>query len=250
MIWCLHGAVGMAADWKRFAERMVAGGHEVRRVDLWEYVEERGCSLSEFGERLCERVRLEDPAPCLLGYSMGGRLALHALLAEPSLWRAAVIVSAHPGLEHEEDRIMRMAADAQWAADSLTMNWDEFVRKWKAQPVLRESGEEGLGDRTMLKRRHRAVARGFVEWSLGKQDDLRGRMGEIGCPVLWVNGAEDEKFCRLGVQAVSELMDGRQVIIPGAGHRVPWEAPGEFVGEVTGMLGRGQDSGEGRGELG
>ncbi|MCX6865074.1 MAG: hypothetical protein NTV46_02435, partial [Verrucomicrobia bacterium] len=72
----------------------------------------------------------------LLGYSMGGRLALHALLEENPPWQAAIIVSAHPGLEAEAERETRRTADAAWAHQALTGNWQEFLAAWDAQPML------------------------------------------------------------------------------------------------------------------
>lgn len=126
MIWALHGAVGMEADWNQFAEVMGTSGCEVKGVDLWQFVEKEGCSFEEFGVRFCQRVRAEDQEPILLGYSLGGRLALHALLEDSAMWRAAVIVSAHPGLQDDEARVLRMASDAHWAGRALVGSWDRF----------------------------------------------------------------------------------------------------------------------------
>ena len=121
-IWCLHGAVGSADDWVPLAEGWTAAGHEVQRVDLWGFLEEEGMALAEFGAVLNAEVRRagENARNILVGYSMGGRLGLHALVDDPGLWSRAVLVSAHPGLFGEEERILRMARDAEWAALALT----------------------------------------------------------------------------------------------------------------------------------
>lgn len=137
MIWCLHGAVGMAADWKQFAGEMVADGHEVRRVDLWRYLDCCPMEMPEFARAFCEEVRSGGSGEnILVGYSMGGRLALQVLVetaagGEPDLFRSAVIVSAHPGLSTDRDRVMRMAADAEWAGRALVGEWSEFLESWE-----------------------------------------------------------------------------------------------------------------------
>ena len=77
MIWCLHGAVGMAGDWAFFVSR--DRGNR-RALDLWEWI---GFSLEEVGRKL---VEMSEAGDFLLGYSMGGRLALQGLLAEPGHW--------------------------------------------------------------------------------------------------------------------------------------------------------------------
>jgi len=236
MIWSLHGAVGREDDWADFAQAVHRSGHEVRTVDLWSFVEEGGCSFDEFGAALCEQVRAEDAAPVLLGYSLGGRLALHALLADPGLWSAAVIVSAHPGLADEDERVLRMAADAHWAAQALTGPWNRFVEKWNEQGVLRESGGYALADRMALEARRQAVARGFMEWSLGKQEDLRPRLSAITCPVCWITGVHDGKFAALAGEAVPLMPRAVHRVVPGAGHRVPWEASAAFTREVERFL--------------
>jgi len=142
-VWCLHGAVGSASDWKPFAHAMAGGGGETRSVDLWRYLECCPMPLMEFGRVLnaeCRGLgRTGERRPVLLGYSMGARLALHALLDEDPPWRTAVIVGAHPGLESEPERIARREGDAEWGARALSGDWREFLDAWNAQPVLADS---------------------------------------------------------------------------------------------------------------
>ena len=107
MIWALHGAVGMAADWRQFAAAMPSHLGGVRRLDLWRFLDCCPMSLDECGRALAEEIKRIDPEPTLIGYSMGGRLALHAMLNQPGLWKSAVIISAHPGLKNESDRVER-----------------------------------------------------------------------------------------------------------------------------------------------
>ena len=121
--WCLHGAVGMAADWRGFAKNLAASGIGSRAVDLWRFLDCGPMSLAEFAKALNAEAGGEvfrGSGRALAGYSMGGRLALHALLESGHPWQAAVIVSGHPGLE--SDRSVRRSADTAWA----TAIHDEF----------------------------------------------------------------------------------------------------------------------------
>jgi len=99
MIWGLHGAVGMAEDWDVFGE--------IQGVDLWSFLKEGEMSLDEAGQKVAEMASDGDT---LVGYSMGGRIALHALGKRQ--WKKVIIVSAHPGLEsaHQE----RLKNDECW----------------------------------------------------------------------------------------------------------------------------------------
>jgi len=235
MMWCLHGAVGMASDWEAFRREMGGAGHEVAAVDLWSYLDRGPLTLEEFGLRFSRRVEAGDDDPVLVGYSMGGRLGLHALLAASASWKAAVIVSAHPGLTRERDRILRMGEDARWAARALHGDWAGFLEDWHNRAVLGTPPPE-FDDRGRLEPRREAVARSFMEWSLGKQDDLRPRLRRVECPVLWVTGSRDGKFTALGEVAAAQLRHGCALVVPAAGHRVPWEAPGSFAAAVRSFV--------------
>lgn len=222
MIWALHGAVGQPSDWQAIAHRLAEHGQTLRAVDLHRYLECCPSSLEEFARAFCEEVRAVDPEPVLVGYSMGGRLALHALLHDPELFRAAVIISAHPGLTDDREKLLRQAADAEWAAAALSGKWAEFLQRWNAQPVLAGVQPD---DRSKLEMRRQAVTRSFMDWSLGRQEDLRGRIGELECQIKWLTGESDKKFT-----ALARGLDGPDhVVVAKAGHRIPWEAPGAVV---------------------
>lgn len=226
MVWALHGAVGRAADWRGFAAAMRSAGEQVRRLDLWRFLDCCPLPLEKFGGTLATEISRVDPAPVLVGYSMGGRLALHALLARPNLWKAAVIVSAHPGLADEEQRRQRRKLDTRWSALALKGEWADFLDQWQGQAVL-EGGE--MPERASLKDRRASIARSFVDWSLGAQKDLAPRLHEIPCPILWLTGGRDAKFTGLAEAAVPRFPRGKHTVMPGCGHRLPWERPAEFA---------------------
>lgn len=231
-IWCLHGAVGQAADWKGFA----LAGHAIRHVDLWRFLDCCPMSMPDFGRALNEEARRSSGPNILLGYSMGGRLALHALLANDPPWDAAIIISTHPGLESPDECSARRESDAEWAAKALNGAWPEFLNEWNAQPIL-GGANPGMADRRLLAQRRREVARSFIDWSLGAQQPLWDRLPEIKIPVLWVCGERDVKFRALAERAVPLLPQGSLEIIPDSGHRVPWENPGAFRESMNHWLG-------------
>lgn len=234
-LWCLHGALGEASDWRALAERMAGCGRVVRSLDLWRFLACRPMGLEQFGPALNEEARAESGGgKVLLGYSMGGRLALHALLdRSPGPWSAAVIVSAHPGIEDRARRAQRRAGDADWAAKALRGDWGELMAEWNAQPVLSDGAAP---DRAGLVQRRQMVARSFIDWSLGAQDPLWGRLGEITVPVLWVAGQRDRKFVGLAERASGLLADAELWVAAGAGHRVPWQADEAFASRVVEFL--------------
>jgi 2-succinyl-6-hydroxy-2,4-cyclohexadiene-1-carboxylate synthase len=249
-LWCLHGAVGIAADWRGLA--LPGSGWAVKRVDLWRFLDCCPMEMAEFGRALnreAEGAKREADGgrQVLLGYSMGARLGLHALL-EGGVWDAAVLVAPHPGLETEEERAVRRAADAEWGSLALSGEWAEFLEKWEGQGVLKKTSNIerptsnievwGMVERAGLVGRRREVARSFIDWSLGAQESLWDRLREIACPVLWCAGEGDAKFRALAERAVELLPQGELWVAPGAGHRVPWDNPQAFTAKLGEFLER------------
>jgi len=207
MLWCLHGALGSYRDWEAILPK-------ARHVDL--YATDPGKDLADWARQWVTTVAEEDSHPTLLGYSMGGRLALHALLAAPTLWESATIVSAHPGLR--SDCAKRRAHDEAWLVRFQQETFEDVITDWNAQSVF--SKESGLPNPKQFEPR---MARCFQEWSLGNQEPLWDRLGVIACPVQWVCGEHDTKFSQLGREAVAMLTQGTYISAPRCGHRVPWE---------------------------
>jgi 2-succinyl-6-hydroxy-2,4-cyclohexadiene-1-carboxylate synthase len=233
--WLMHGAVGMAADWREFAMSLAERKTCSRAVDLWRFLECDPLPIASFGAPFNADAgdNARGTPKALLGYSMGGRLAMHALLADSQPWQAAVIVSAHPGLENAADREARRSADAEWASRALTMPWKDFLTAWDAQPVLDGRIARQPGAAGALSMRRREIARSFVDWSLGAQEPMWGELGQIKVPVLWVVGERDEKFHGLGQRAVSMMSQARLAVAPSAGHRVPWDCGEWFAARVA-----------------
>jgi 2-succinyl-6-hydroxy-2,4-cyclohexadiene-1-carboxylate synthase len=237
--WLLHGAVGIAADWRAFAKRLAEAKVGTRAVDMWRFLEQQPLPLEDFGAAFNADAAGEvnrGNGRVLMGYSMGGRLALHALLEKTHPWQAAVILSAHPGLEHDALRESRRAADAAWAAKALAGNWQDFLTEWNAQAVLGGAMPRDAGAAAAMAQHRREIARGFVDWSLGAQQPLWDRLCDITIPILWVAGEKDARFLELAQRAVAALPQARLAVAPDTGHRVPWEAEEWLARETAAFL--------------
>lgn len=222
--WCLHGAVGAASDWRSLAGKLAKDGISTRSVDLWRFLQCESVPMPEFGKRLnadAEGEVSRGRRRILVGYSMGGRLALHALL-EGGPWDAAVIISANPGIRDSQEASERRASDTVWATQALTRSWDEFLSEWNSQPVLGGAMRDEREDKKLIQRR-REIARSFVDWSVGNQQPLWDRLPGIKIPVLWVAGENDAKFSSIASEAAQVSAHFEVAIAPDCGHRVPWE---------------------------
>jgi 2-succinyl-6-hydroxy-2,4-cyclohexadiene-1-carboxylate synthase len=196
VIWTLSGFLGLSRDWD-FLELPVREWRE-------------GAS----------------PAPddVLLGYSMGGRRALHVL--EARLFHRAVIVSA--GLNAPDAE--RRERDEAWARRFENDRWEDVMGDWNAQPVF---GGHVL-ERNETDYDRAELARQLREWSPAVLPPPR--LESIATPVLWVAGERDARYVEIGRAAVARLPHAQLWICPEAGHRVPWEQPEAFRARLRAFL--------------
>ncbi|HSP35772.1 MAG TPA: alpha/beta fold hydrolase [Thermoanaerobaculia bacterium] len=203
MITAIHGFLGRPSDWDFLKD----GGLDVDAREM-DDIPRRG--------------------DILLGYSMGGRLALHALL-DGAKYKRAVIVSAGLGIEEPNERAARREADEKWARRFQSEDWETVLRDWNAQPLF------GGHVRGAPQDRARVVTQ-LREYSVAKLPPLAPRLGEITIPVYWIAGERDTKYVAAAKRAVTLLPDAELWICPGAAHRVPWEKPNAFTSRLRALL--------------
>lgn len=230
MIHALHGNFGLPSDW----HASLPPGLPATAWHLWEIRRHHPAArtLTGFATWFNDRVQsLPDPAGprVLAGYSLGGRLALHAYLDRPALWSRLVILSAHPGLTDPKTRSERLLSDAAWAARCRSEPWPAVLDRWNAQPVLtsRRSAPP-RPDPTLTEPWREEIADAFTDWSTGAQDDLMPRLRSCATlRGLWIAGQEDPKFATVARATVAQLPGFQLQLLPGAGHRLLMESPEE-----------------------
>jgi hypothetical protein len=228
-ILALHGNLGTSADWA------LPGYPDIHPIDLWDHV---ALDFSAFAAALAGPLSVGLGKPVLAGYSLGGRLALHSLAAFPDRWGGAVIISAHPGLCCVEDCLARRTSDAIWAERARTMDWGAFLDQWNAQPLFGEVSPDLRARQATLEPRREAVATAFETWSLGRQEDLRSRLGRFTEPVLWINGERDFRFTQIGAEMAGVFPDFRHIVMPEVGHRVLEDGAEEVMRALKAIPGR------------
>jgi 2-succinyl-6-hydroxy-2,4-cyclohexadiene-1-carboxylate synthase len=232
----LHGFAGAPRSWDAVARQLPSSliavtpelaGHgrtpigEVRRFD-------------DEVERLA-RIAAAIRGPRLLGgYSLGGRLALGLLLEHPGLFAGAVIAGAHGGLEEgaegDEERAARRRSDEAWAERIEREGVAAFADAWSRQPLFASQAghsPEAMAAQREVRLAHRAgdLAAAMRALSLAGMPCYRERLAELGVPVVLMAGELDAKFHEQARQLERRLERGRVVVVGGAGHNLPLEAP-------------------------
>ncbi len=235
----LHGFTGSKESWIGLRRalaperRVIAldlpghGGTEVGR-DPADYSMERS---SEGIENVLRELAIERVA--LVGYSMGGRLALYFTLSRPERVSRVVLESASAGIADATERAERVASDEALAALLESAGIEAFVERWEALPLFQSLADLTVEARDRLHRQRLACSPAGLAASLrglgtGSQPWLGDRLGEIGVPVLLIAGSRDAKFARIGRDLVRSIPEARLEIIEGAGHIPHIERPEAF----------------------
>lgn len=174
------------------------------------------------------------PPVHVLGYSLGARMALGLTVRHPALVARATWIGVHPGLQSDDERQQRRAADAEWCSLLEREGVPAFVSAWEKQPLFatQQRLPAPMLDAQRAERlRHTAAGLrlSLQRTGLGEMPNYWPALRDIGVPVDWVVGELDDKFGSLARAAEPALREVRLHVVPGAGHNVLLERPSALL---------------------
>ena len=177
----------------------------------------------------------------LLGYSMGGRVALSYAVKYPETIEQLVLESASPGLTSEEERAVRKKADEALAEKILTNGIASFVEKWENIPLfasqkqLSEAMQQEIRTER-LQQREIGLANSLRGMGTGVMPNVWDDLAVLPMPVTLLTGALDEKFVCLNEKMQNLLICAKHLTIPAVGHAIHVENPLKFATIVEEMI--------------
>ncbi|MBK5265830.1 MAG: alpha/beta fold hydrolase [Acidimicrobiia bacterium] len=177
--------------------------------------------------------------PVLIGYSMGGRLALRYALERPVA--GLVLISAGPGIAHPAEREERRINDEGLAAGLAVEGVEAFIDQWLGNPMFggltkRHEIWRAVDRETRLLSSAEGLARALVGYGQGSQPYLGDRLAELRVPTLIVAGADDAKYVAIARTMHGAIDGSRLAIIEGVGHAVVGEDPAELGDLISRFL--------------
>jgi 2-succinyl-6-hydroxy-2,4-cyclohexadiene-1-carboxylate synthase len=243
----LHGFTGSAATWAPFLERLrpqfralvpdlVGHGRSDAPPDSERYSIERCVA-----DLLAILDMLQVERADVLGYSMGGRVALHLACAARERVGALVLESSSPGIADAAERAARIAADEALAESIERDGLSAFVERWERLPLF--ASQAGLPHELRARLRAqrllnnpRGLANSLRGMGAGRQAPLWEQLAALDIPTLLIAGELDTKYRALAGQMQALLPNARAVVIPAAGHAVHLEQPQPFIQNVIEFL--------------
>ncbi len=200
----LHGFLGAASDWQPLSDLLP----EINCValDLPGHGHAQNQQLrhmADFPVWLQQQLTLRHISQYhLLGYSLGGRLALQFAATHPAGLQSLLLENAHPGLNSPAERQSRAKADAKWARRFYREALPDVLADWYQQPVFSDLSPQ---ERTHLMAERsqnsgRSLARMLCRCSLARQADYQGWIKTTSLPMLYLCGEQDLKFRTVGEQ--------------------------------------------------
>ena len=225
----LPGFMQHADSWAPIAAA-VAESYPVTVVDFatWTYA-----------ERLGEIAAVAGREAVVVGYSMGGRLALHAAVGAD--WAGLVVVGASAGIDYADERRRRRATDEELAAWIETHSIDEVVARWERNPVFASQPGSLVEAQRPGRLQHDPVllARLLRSAGQGALDPIWDSLVQLAMPVLALAGENDITYRTAAERIASLVPSGRADVVAAAGHAAHLEQPDavrdailRFVGDL------------------
>ncbi|MFD1318323.1 2-succinyl-6-hydroxy-2,4-cyclohexadiene-1-carboxylate synthase [Loigolactobacillus zhaoyuanensis] len=239
----LHGFMGSSADFAPFATKL--SGYRIS-LDLLGFGPQ---AATVPATRLAMTPQIQDLAALLaelgvtqvnlVGYSMGGRLALGFTLAQPQLVGHLFLESSTAGLADDLQRRQRQQHDQQLAQTILHNGLTAFVDYWTQLPLFASqrrlpAAQQQRMRRQRLQQNPQNLASSLLQMGTGSQPNFWPCLAQVGVAVTLIVGAQDQKFSQLGQQLQARLSRSSLVTIASAGHNTHFEAPDQFLTALIG----------------
>src|SRR5699024_5823244 len=135
----------------------------------------------------------------LLGYSMGGRIALSFALRYPNYVSHLILESASPGLKTLEERLQRQASDSKLGDLIVNDGIASFVNKlekltlFNSQHLLDKASKERLR-KERLSQDPKGLKLSLKHMGTGAQPSWWEQLQRLEMPTQLIVGALDKKF--------------------------------------------------------
>lgn len=240
----LHGFTGSIASWQDLLSHLDLPGWRIIALDMLGHgrsgvpADPQRYSIVYCQEDIIAALRelgIKPGEAILLGYSMGGRIALYCAFS--GFFRAIILESASPGLANSVERAKRRDSDNALADRIERDGLPAFVTYWEQLPLFASQSALPRETRTSLREqrlrnRPAGLANSLRGLGTGMQPSLHDRLQELHVPVLLIAGVLDTKYCAIARHMAAALPNSTLHIVSNAGHTVHLEQLAMFAALV------------------
>ncbi len=191
----------------------------------------------DFEGRLAEIAGAGEGA-VLAGYSLGGRLALHAALRDPARYAALSTVGAAAGIEDPAERGKRAEADERLATWMEGRQIEDVVSVWERQPLFADQSDELVDQQRAGRLDHDPLNLASLLRTAGQGAlaPVWDQLDRLDLPVLALSGDRDERYTAAARRMAAAVPDGRAEVVEHAGHAPQLQRPDAVAGLLVDFL--------------
>jgi 2-succinyl-6-hydroxy-2,4-cyclohexadiene-1-carboxylate synthase len=167
----------------------------------------------------------------LVGYSLGGRLALRAALRWPESFTAVALVGATAGIDEGPLRAARAEGDERLASWIEAAPIEDVVSVWERQPLFADQSDALVEAQRpgRLSQDQRSLALLLRTAGQGALQPVWHELSQLELPLLAIAGARDDGYTRAAKRLASTAPRGRAAIVEDAGHAAHLQRPDEVA---------------------
>lgn len=244
----LHGFSGSSNDFKYFIDNLPEGyngyafdllghGNSSSPKDLKKYLPKNQIKIIE---EIFNYLSIKNPV--IIGYSMGGRMALAYTNNQPHNVKALLLESASFGYLTELEKQNRIENDIKLAEKIMSISLEDFFDYWLNIPLfddLKKLSGQALSNlkQNKIKSNNKiGLANSLIGFSTGRMEYYLDKTDNFKLPVFLVTGENDQKFTSIAKKANELLIDSKHIIFKNCGHNVHLQKPQEFLNLIISFL--------------
>ncbi len=238
----LHGFTGNTATWEPFKKRW-GQSFQIIMVDIIGHgltdspADHQRYEIDQVAKDIKTLlVGLHIESLHILGYSMGGRLALSFACNYPEMLKSLILVSSSPGLRTVEERNNRIEQDERLADRIEHDGIKAFVDYWENIPLfasvkkLPAAVQETIRQERLLQKEI-GLSNSLRGMGTGKQPSQWECLPKLNIPVFLLCGSEDTKFVKIAEEMQNTFPNAKRSIIEESGHMIHVEKQ-EVFGQI------------------
>ncbi len=178
----------------------------------------------------------------LVGYSMGGRVALSAGVYSPQRVASLICIGASPGISDSQQRAARRQADFHQADTLLADGLESFLNTWLSQPLFQNLPKRMSAKEFEAYQQQRLLndpenlAMSLRYMGTGSMAPLHAQLQQALFPCLWLAGEEDQKYRNIALEMAQLMPRGSMSVISNSNHAAHIENLPETLRTISNFL--------------